>query len=636
MIRVVLVLGIFCAEPADTAQITRLENGLRVVVLPDSRWRSVSVQMWYRVGSADDPAGQRGAVDLSRRVLAAESKTESSGEFESFTLPDACGFAWLVRGEELKVALEAEARRAEAREVSSERLAAVRAEDRLRQQEQQCSCQEAIAAVVFAGHPYAQAFAPPPEAANVGVEAVNELIRRSFKPANATLLVTGDVPVAETMELVRRHFGSLPAGQVANPGRRAVGAGGPVVLEPMASRCAGLTVGWVVGPAGGDDQPALAVLMHALCNPVDGLLCGEVLAAGGMPPRWKMLLGRDAGLLLLNVDVAGSATNPSDGKQPGARLQAIVEKCMQMAATRPLTELALVRARALAARDLLLVRADLRSWSHHLAWLEVVAGDIGWADWELAAVEAVGAADVQRAATQLRSSRCAVVPRVVGTRRPEVPCTGKQTKDSGPIVRGSCEGTLDGRAPYRIDCTKGLEIAEVTTAVTPEELVRGLACLLGVGSQAHPVEQLRDYLSYRGIDLFVVAGGGLAALRSRGPASAVPQMIELHAELLRQPGRDPRLIEAAAQNGRRLKDWLAAGWRPDSECEWYLPPGFVGWQLGFDVPTDGAEIARSLEALGECTRVEVSIRGDVELTAAEQIIRDFWGPGSAATQPARP
>jgi len=44
------------AESADVEQ-TRLDNGLTVLVIPDRRAPVVTHQIWYKVGSADEPGG---------------------------------------------------------------------------------------------------------------------------------------------------------------------------------------------------------------------------------------------------------------------------------------------------------------------------------------------------------------------------------------------------------------------------------------------------------------------------------------------------------------------------------------------------------------------------------------------------
>ena len=46
-----------------------LANGLNVYTIRDTRTANVSVQMWYNVGSKDDPAGRSGFAHLFEHIL---------------------------------------------------------------------------------------------------------------------------------------------------------------------------------------------------------------------------------------------------------------------------------------------------------------------------------------------------------------------------------------------------------------------------------------------------------------------------------------------------------------------------------------------------------------------------------------
>ena len=50
--------------PPLAPQVRTLPNGLRVYALPDPNTASVSVAVWYDVGSKNDPAGRSGFAHL--------------------------------------------------------------------------------------------------------------------------------------------------------------------------------------------------------------------------------------------------------------------------------------------------------------------------------------------------------------------------------------------------------------------------------------------------------------------------------------------------------------------------------------------------------------------------------------------
>src|SRR4030042_701227 len=60
--------------------------------------------------------------------------------------------------------------------------------------------------------------------------------------------------------------------------------------------------GRVTPPAGAVENSGIDILMHRLCNPVDGPLYRRLLDAGCLPPRWRHETWREAGLLVLAVD----------------------------------------------------------------------------------------------------------------------------------------------------------------------------------------------------------------------------------------------------------------------------------------------------------------------------------------------
>ena len=47
----------------------RLENGLRITLAPDHTVPAVSVNLWYRVGSAHEPVGRTGFAHLFEHML---------------------------------------------------------------------------------------------------------------------------------------------------------------------------------------------------------------------------------------------------------------------------------------------------------------------------------------------------------------------------------------------------------------------------------------------------------------------------------------------------------------------------------------------------------------------------------------
>lgn len=58
-----------------------LKNGLQVVVVENHRVPVVNQMVWYKVGSADEPAGKSGIAHLLEHLMFKGTKTIKPGEF---------------------------------------------------------------------------------------------------------------------------------------------------------------------------------------------------------------------------------------------------------------------------------------------------------------------------------------------------------------------------------------------------------------------------------------------------------------------------------------------------------------------------------------------------------------------------
>ncbi len=58
-----------------------LENGMRVVVIPDHRAPVVTHMVWYMVGAADDPPGKSGIAHFLEHLMFKGTAQVPPGEF---------------------------------------------------------------------------------------------------------------------------------------------------------------------------------------------------------------------------------------------------------------------------------------------------------------------------------------------------------------------------------------------------------------------------------------------------------------------------------------------------------------------------------------------------------------------------
>ncbi len=529
----------------------RLDNGLRVVVVEDHALPLVSVQLWYHVGSACDPPDRPGLSAVSRAILehrddAASKLREPGGRFESRTGHDACRFSSVLPPESLEHALDAEAARMQplhvTREISRRGFeAAARAYAEVADNPNHVVTRQ-LPAAMFPDHPYQH---PPGFVAEslkgLAPREVDEFLRRWFVPANATLFVIGDASSVRVLDLVRRKFGGLES---TEPTRR------PEPRRPDAetlhisisdARHAGVTFAWRTSPLGYFDNAAIDVLMHRLCNPVDGPLCRRLTEIGCGPPRWRRHAWRDAGMLALSVD-AGTRTGPDDL----TKIEMLIAEELAHAARETSTEIEHNRARTLARREVLNRTATFADRANALAAYQVVAGDALLADFAVPRIAAVAAPDVCRAAAELTIARTVLARTsaasgAVSRRHSRPPASQPSGEPRLPTDASRSSASLTThdlgngvRVAVRQRRGSG-ELADVSTLLTMPRPPESLQTLLDTGSTRHSAKQIRDYLSYHGLDLAALRQDSRRGLRSRGPTSHLAQMIELQAELLRYP-----------------------------------------------------------------------------------------------------
>ena len=79
----VLASPAITAEPVPQAKIDNflLGNGMEVVVIPDHRSPIVTHMVWYKIGSADEPAGKSGIAHFFEHLMFKGTTNHKAGEF---------------------------------------------------------------------------------------------------------------------------------------------------------------------------------------------------------------------------------------------------------------------------------------------------------------------------------------------------------------------------------------------------------------------------------------------------------------------------------------------------------------------------------------------------------------------------
>ena len=207
-----------------------LPCGLDVVVHQDPESPQVAVSVVYRVGSSDERPDRTGFAHLFEHLFKAPPerfgghphydvlKRAGSSEANASTGADRTAYHEVLPAHELALALWIESDRMGYLQVDAERLAkqqaVVRSERRQRYEDVAYGPERfALGLALYPeGHPARHGtIGRHDDIQAATLDDVHAFYRTWYVPANATLVIAGDLDDAEVDDLVDRYFGSFPA-----------------------------------------------------------------------------------------------------------------------------------------------------------------------------------------------------------------------------------------------------------------------------------------------------------------------------------------------------------------------------------------------------------------------------------------
>ena len=275
---------------APDAQTFELENGLEVVVIPDRRAPIVTHMVWYRVGSADEPAGKSGIAHYLEHLMfkgteAYPGNTFSAkvarvgGRENAFTSNDYTAYFQQVSKENLPEMMAMEADRMRGlvltEEVSAPELNVVLEERRARVETRpSAELGEAMDQVLYVNHPYGDpVIGWPDEVAALSHDDAIDFYRDHYRPANAVLVIAGDVTAEEIRALAEDTYGKIEAGAPATervrPRIQAIRADRTVELRDPRVQQASTQVAWIV-PSYATAEPGTGEALDVLAEILGG------------------------------------------------------------------------------------------------------------------------------------------------------------------------------------------------------------------------------------------------------------------------------------------------------------------------------------------------------------------------------
>ena len=207
-----------------------LDNGMQVVVIPQSGTPVITHMVWYKVGSADDPPGKSGLAHLLEHLTFSSRKTysdsdivtESGGHENADTSYDYTAYYQVINDDLLETVMKLETDRMSKLAITDQDVqtdqAGVLAERQQRiVDDPGALLDEKINAALYPSHPYGNPILGwPVETRRLTREDAIEFFWRWYAPNNTILVVAGDVTTEQVKFLAQKYYGKLrsaPLGQ---------------------------------------------------------------------------------------------------------------------------------------------------------------------------------------------------------------------------------------------------------------------------------------------------------------------------------------------------------------------------------------------------------------------------------------
>ena len=405
------------ALPSGIAKVTavegvteyRLENGLRVLLVPDASVDTITVNMTYLVGSRNEGYGESGMAHLLEHLLFRGTPNHPNiklefmkygARFNGTTSFDRTNYFETFPASEANLdwALDLEAERMLKSFVSREDLDAemtvVRNEFESGENSPFGVLRERVVATAYLWHNYGRAIiGARSDIENVPAERLQAFYRNYYQPDNAVLIVSGKFDEGSALARVAKHFAGLP-----KPSRKLQAT---YTVEPnqdgertVTLRRAGnvqlVSALYHIPPGTHPDYAAIDVLVALISHVPTGRLHKALVEPG----RASFVFGNESQLREAGYAYFGASVR--EGQPLDATREALLET-LEDFARKPVTEEEVERARTRLLNDIEKIVAK----SSSLAM--VLSESVAMGDWRMLflhrdRLRQLRAADVQRVA----------------------------------------------------------------------------------------------------------------------------------------------------------------------------------------------------------------------------------------------
>ena len=206
----------------------RLKNGMRILIAERHADPVASSVLYYRVGARNETEREAGVSHFLAHMMFKGSRaygkgevdrltTELGGQNNAFTGYDHTAYWFEFASDRWEQALDMEADRMQALLLDNDEFDAERAvvmeELAMGEDEPWRHLARPIETALFPHHPYGRPIIGFLDTlAGMTPESMRDFYRRFYHPANATLVISGDVNPRQALKAARDRFGSIEAG----------------------------------------------------------------------------------------------------------------------------------------------------------------------------------------------------------------------------------------------------------------------------------------------------------------------------------------------------------------------------------------------------------------------------------------
>jgi zinc protease len=213
-----------------------LANGLDVIVHEDHRVPLVAVSVWYHVGSRNERPGKTGFAHLFEHLMFEGSEhyprsyfeplQNAGGTLNGSTSADRTDYWEVVPAEAARLALWMEADRMgwllpalTTENFETQRGVVLNERRQSYENKPYGLAQFALSRTLFPdGHPYSwPTIGETADVQGASIDDVRGFFQRYYHPANASLVIAGDISTAAAFAAAQELFGAIPAGPRVEP-----------------------------------------------------------------------------------------------------------------------------------------------------------------------------------------------------------------------------------------------------------------------------------------------------------------------------------------------------------------------------------------------------------------------------------